>query len=460
MIYNDFFLFPKFIKEIKRRQKVRPAFNVLLFGMESISRMNFMRMMPRTSLFLKEKGSIQLLGYNKVGDNSYPNLFALLFSKSFKHAKNSCIVDNVINGSECVFLWNKFKEAGYDTALGSDSAAGLLAAYEYNLPNIPTDFYLQPFLFETRNVFNNTHYCYHKCLRNKYFYKLLLNWSAELLKRSRNKLFGIFWEESISHEIFNLPQNMDDDYYDFLKQLENSKYLDNSIIILFSDHGMRWGEIAQTEQGRLESRLPLFELLFPLKFQKQFQLAFKNIKQNRYRLTSPFDLHETLLDLVQNNLDDNKINTRSKQMSQDSSKISLFLPISEDRTCKTIGISDHWCTCNENERIDMNEEQRIIAANYIIRHINRLLRKQPKCHQLRISKILNATVTIGQNNNILKAFIVLRTSPGGGIFESTLNRRGKEWYVSGKVTRLNLYRYTSQCIQDKNDNIKMYCTCK
>ncbi|KAJ8726518.1 hypothetical protein PYW07_001216 [Mythimna separata] len=47
-------------------------------------------------------------------------------------------------------IWDKFKEKGYLTALGSDSIAGLLGQYEHRLPRIPTDFYLQPFILETR----------------------------------------------------------------------------------------------------------------------------------------------------------------------------------------------------------------------------------------------------------------------------------------------------------------------
>jgi len=52
--------------------------SVFLFGIDSMSRMNFRRSMPLTSAFVSQKGWFEMEGYNKVGDNTLPNLMAIL----------------------------------------------------------------------------------------------------------------------------------------------------------------------------------------------------------------------------------------------------------------------------------------------------------------------------------------------------------------------------------------------
>lgn len=53
--------------------------NVLVFGLDSISRLNFYRQMgDSASVLLNEMRALEMFGYNKVGDNTFPNLIPLL----------------------------------------------------------------------------------------------------------------------------------------------------------------------------------------------------------------------------------------------------------------------------------------------------------------------------------------------------------------------------------------------
>ena len=53
--------------ENKQKRKL----NVLLFGMDSLSRLNFHRFLPKTVKFLKDDlNALEFVGYNKVGDNT------------------------------------------------------------------------------------------------------------------------------------------------------------------------------------------------------------------------------------------------------------------------------------------------------------------------------------------------------------------------------------------------------
>lgn len=73
----------------------------------------------------------------------------------------------------------------------------------------------------------------------------------------------------------------------------------NTAVIFMSDHGMRWGSFRQTYQGRLEDSLPFIFFLFPDWWKQQHPQAWDNLNTNARSLTSPFDLHETLKDILE-----------------------------------------------------------------------------------------------------------------------------------------------------------------
>ncbi|CAH0700432.1 unnamed protein product [Spodoptera exigua] len=78
--------------------------------------------MPKTVAYLKYKGAIELLGYNKVDDNTFPNLTPMLLGIKETDLKRTCWPDTNANFDNCPFIWQWFKEAGFQTALGEDTA--------------------------------------------------------------------------------------------------------------------------------------------------------------------------------------------------------------------------------------------------------------------------------------------------------------------------------------------------
>lgn len=62
--------------------------SVIMWGMDSISRNNFMRKLPRTYKFLTEVlGSLVLEGYNIVGDGTPQALIPILTGKEHKFSE-------------------------------------------------------------------------------------------------------------------------------------------------------------------------------------------------------------------------------------------------------------------------------------------------------------------------------------------------------------------------------------
>lgn len=76
-IYENVYLLLD-LDEVKNRTQIPSKNNkplsVLFLGIDSMSKMNLMRTMPKTYNYLITNDWIGLKGYNKIGENTFPNL--------------------------------------------------------------------------------------------------------------------------------------------------------------------------------------------------------------------------------------------------------------------------------------------------------------------------------------------------------------------------------------------------
>lgn len=59
-----------------------------------------------------------------------------------------------------------------------------------------------------------------------------------------------------------------------------------------------FAEVRNTLQGKLEERLPFFSFAFPDSFKSKHHTEYGRFKANLNRLSTPFDVHETLSDIL------------------------------------------------------------------------------------------------------------------------------------------------------------------
>jgi membrane-anchored protein YejM (alkaline phosphatase superfamily) len=86
----------------------------------------------------------------------------------------------------------------------------------------------------------------------------------------------------------------------FFKWMKNTNKLENAILIFMSDHGPRYSEIQNTEIGRVSNLLPLFSVIIPDHIKSKYSHIHKNLKLNTERMTTAFDVYETLKDILNN----------------------------------------------------------------------------------------------------------------------------------------------------------------
>lgn len=95
----------------------------------------------------------------------------------------------------------------------------------------------------------------HLCTGPRLQLQALLDYAARFA-RLPGQLFGLFWGVSLTHDQLNMPQLADSLYAEWLRAARRDGVLDKSVVVFVSDHGIRWGDIRETYQGRLEERLP------------------------------------------------------------------------------------------------------------------------------------------------------------------------------------------------------------
>ncbi|KAK4880385.1 hypothetical protein RN001_008531 [Aquatica leii] len=431
-VYKDFFSFVP-IKPRFKNASNSDRLNILIVGLDAVSRVNLHRQMPKTVQALKELGAVEFLGYNKVADNTYPNLVPVLTGLSEEELVKKCWHRKNDKFDKCPFIWNRYSQEGFATAFGEDSAwMGIFNYVKKGFGKQPTDYYWGPFDYIAENQIGNEHRMnVYQCIGSREVYQVLLDYImnyAKMMHLHGIPNFGLFWGASLSHDYLNKPHLGDDYYSKFLNGLELNDILKNTVLIFMSDHGIRWGDIRTTFQGRMEERLPFLYMVFPKTYQEGFYPLFSNLNKNTKKLTTPFDLYETLQDLLNPfNLSQKGIRDRVALRKGNERAYSLFEPIPDNRTCASAGISSHWCTCQVSTVISKNESVAVEAANYAVKYLNKLLQGYAECAKLSLAEIYNANVHSSETQLQAKSYtldytIVFSTTPGDGNFEATVRR--------------------------------------
>ncbi|KAK3094781.1 hypothetical protein FSP39_006181 [Pinctada imbricata] len=269
----------------------------------------------------------------------------------------------------------------------------------------------------------------------------------------------------------------DEPHLKFLKHLKHSNYLNNSVLFYYSDHGLRFGNVRQLYVGKMEERLPFMFLVFPNWFMKKFPEYANNLRTNSRRLTTPFDIYETLTDILYF-----KDNILSRQGYKNRG-MSLFKEIPKSRTCENAGILPHWCTCAKYRTLPTSDVIVRNIALFVVSEINRqLFDVSDLCADLSIQKIrtagmllqsdkvlrfqdsvndvINRTVFYGERaKTVVDYQLTLQTHPGGGVFEATVqyNELIGSFKMMTEVSRINKYGHQSDCIT--SHALKKFCFC-
>ncbi|XP_056008094.1 uncharacterized protein LOC125667497 isoform X2 [Ostrea edulis] len=464
--------------------------NVYVFGLDSLSRLAAERTIPLTLRYLQQDlGGYIMKGYTKVGANTFPNLISFLTGK-VSYSNELPPYTEILDPYP--FIWKNFSNSGYASFFAEDLPEMGTFTYWKGFKEQPCLHYMRPFylamdklgLPNTNQALltlenNNIHLGQRSalCVGNTPKHKMMMNYYKQFIEMYGNKRkFALSWLNELTHQFDNLVQLADRDIMLFFKWLKESGRLANSILILMSDHGIMQKAIKNTLAGRTENRMPLFAIVIPPSMKSKYPHIHDNLQTNTQRLTSAFDAHETLVDVLESNF------VRSMDSVNEGKKlprgISLFREIPERRSCKEADIPGDYCVCNSYEILNKNDKISEDLAQFLVSYINHNLSKhRGKCSRLYLLNIVD-TYLVKSNlrrrkddeqfsirNLVFEPdpeeetyLCVFETVPGHAIFEATARSNNKGSYdVIGRVNRMNKYGNQSFCIQDKFSKPLCYC---
>lgn len=412
--------------------------NVILLGLGSTSHLNFRRVFPEVHEYLVHNlSAIEVTHFHKVGSNTFQNLGPLLTNQKIIYKRSFTNYDDYLGCEtsgltydECPFVWKNFKAAGFKTFYGEDFGPTTKSYFWRNgFSKPPTDVFLRPLTFTAAQTighdglgYANSNYISPKCFGPRPSFHVLLNsFKQFLLKSSRekSKYFGFMFSNSSTHDDTNGGRLIVQEILEMLKDLKLNGYLDNTVLIVFGDHGSRAEQIINHIQGYIEERLPFLYIVLPNWFEKRYKRQYNNLITNsKHRLLTHFDIYETLVDL----LPSAKFGAFRSSMDIKEPGSSLFSDIQVTRTCEMAGIRKGFCACNlKLLEISTNEIRIKNYALQAIEHMNMLLKNKSKCAKLALNLILNAEALMNSEvDSIHKYRIVFATIPGNVSFEVLL----------------------------------------
>lgn len=463
-IYNE-----RVIRHVARG-KMKEQMNVIMIGMDSVSRLSFIRQMVKTRAFLEDElESFDMMGYNKVADNTFINIVPMTLGKFVQEMSwDDHQKDLAFDGYD--FIWKQFSDYGYRTFYAEDAPD--IAIFDFlkaGFKTPPADHFNRPMSvameMKEGNWFNN-----HHCFQGRLETDIVLNYLSDFIETyQKDPYFAFTFITRLSHDDVNSAGAADEPYFNFFNNLHKKDLLKNSVIFFFSDHGMRFGKIRETPIGKLEERLPFMHVVIPKWLRVKYPEIPKILETNKNRLSTPFDVYETLRDVL--DFDGSK-----KSADEKARGVSWLRKIPFSRSCDKAGVLPHWCTCLHHVKLSTNDDAVIKASSIMLMEIKHELRKYVSiCEDLSLRYVKEAVELVetsdhdyainlrdikNSSKRLRDIQVVIETVPGNAVFEATV-RLDMDLGVNkvvGDISRITIYGHQADCIDVFK--LKKYCQCK
>lgn len=457
--------------EVPYRHGRLNSFNVLVLCLDSVSHSQFLRKLPLSyNVLTQNLGAVVLNSYNILGDGTPAALFPILTGKSELEMSEAQKINKGTYFHPRDFLFQQLHFDGYLTAYFEDSAQTGTFQHRYNTFKYPpADHYLRPFFLKATDKF---------CVGAIPKYALLLNLTLQFIKGPGKRFCFTFIGDFFQND-YNLVATMEDDLSVFLKALKVNEVLKNTVVFVMADHGPRYTEFRSIYEGKIEERLPFMAILLPEKVQRVIPGAKSSLRVNADVLTTPFDVHTTILHAVGLHYLRNRYKVPGSELPRG---MSLLNPIPATRSCAEADVLGHWCACLQWVNVSQSEPIYKQVANEFSTYINRLVAGNTKCAKRELSVIVwvvrqkhnDQVLTPESDEGIYSIFgnlvkpsveyyqVKIIMSPGRAMFEGTVMflRERSHFLVSEyDVSRVDAVGDESKCVTETHSHLSKYCYC-
>ncbi|RWS29153.1 uncharacterized protein B4U80_10267 [Leptotrombidium deliense] len=295
LVYENAHFYPSLIEETNETSYANPS--VIILVLESTSRLNYLRFMPKTRHEFESLENVYYLkGFHKVGLNSYPNMVPFLTGL---HSNGSEFPEEFFESGRYFdylpFIWDEFKQSNYTTAFIEESDHYTLFNYlENGFIRQPTDWYPRPYWMHVQQKVEDS-----LCFKGHCIVDIFLDQIKVFVRKAQNIpkfVFAFLVLIDAIHEDFNTAQLIDSHYANFFNEMKVE--FNRSIVILMGDHGSRVGPQMETYMGKVESSMPLFAIHMPQSLIDKHPHIHKYLTMNSERLITFYDAHKVLYDVA------------------------------------------------------------------------------------------------------------------------------------------------------------------
>ncbi|CAJ0584613.1 unnamed protein product, partial [Mesorhabditis spiculigera] len=455
--------------------------DVILIVLDSVAMTQAERSLPKTLDFLvNEMGGVLWPFLNRVGENSMVNAFAFLHGKRIRTVMK-------YTGEELAPEWNRDKycyqyrdndtgvvtdygKRGYKTLFGCETSYGDIWAspnckgYSYQ----PTHHHAEPAsLAWTWPSLSDRMRA--GCWETHHW---LLDYLSNFLKAyPEDPKLGFLWPSHLAHDDPNELLHADVDFKRWFQ--DNRELLSQSFIFFMGDHGPRFGPLTQTKIGHYEVNNPLLVTVVPERLRGHEQLI-KNLQENAKHLVTQYDVHATLMDILETSFDEAHLRFDFKEILKPNPNngTSLLRPLGpfSHRTCRNVPTSTEHCLCqydkipkipNDVPDLDRMAQITMEALNQKVRDNN----ITDICVEWTLDKV--PVVTAMAPENVMQIYIIsVIVNPGQHRFEGTLRRDPNAdggLRLLALSERLTAYGNTADCVEKvapRQIDMRKYCHCR
>ncbi|XP_033726103.1 uncharacterized protein LOC117315813 [Pecten maximus] len=401
--------------------------------------------------------AVELEMYNKIAINTFPNVIPMMLGIPVQEMN-----DTQGFHDHYPFIWKDFKKAGYVTLMGQDGTS--MAAFHYlrkGFRQAPVDYYMRPYIWglERTNKIG-------LCSGNRLVLQCIFDKLADFITTYHDvPKFTFTFINDPSHDNPNGLGVVDLPLMRTLSDLNTRGLLNNTLLLVFGDHGSRYGSIRRTSQGILEENLPAFYVSLPRWFREEHSDLYENLRGNRDKLTSNVDVYATLHDILE--LGKGHVTPRVTGKYG----TSFLRNIRRGRTCASLQIPTNFCMCQSSNHSYPNTSK--IAhdlSQRVVKEINTmLLNVSHLCVNLTLGTIrhvwrLRSQLKNETNDFSTKIYFVVQFTvfPSNADFEATVRYFKGEFSLIGDILRTNKYAGQSDCVLRHKNAIVLerYCYCR
>ncbi|KAL3205086.1 hypothetical protein MRX96_011401 [Rhipicephalus microplus] len=200
---------------------------------------------------------------------------------------------------------------------------------------------------------------------------------------AKRPFFSYTWSIDIAHNLLNSAGYADEPFRRHLETLHTSGTLNHTVLVFVSDHGMRFGDNRATYIGKFEDRQPFAFVVFPPWFLQKNPETAQSLRPNPHRLTTHFDIHATVVELL---------DYPNAQQPNSTYGLSILHDIPDTRTCANASIARHWCICDARADANVTGDGALKLAKHFVANLNEWVSEGGrKCEEYRLLEIIDVT---------------------------------------------------------------------